>query len=123
MSMEITDFWALMDFIIAQVVNFFTFVDSVVIIDSPRFTIFNFIISLIFLDLLINTINWLRGSTTSGGISRWQFITGKRQGQQSWEADLDRIQNDYVEVGSVGLPRDVHKELANQEQWNNSFRR
>lgn len=76
MSFALTDFWAFFDFCLAQVVELFTLLDQVVVIDSPRFTLFNFMVSVIFVGLLIETINWLRGAHGSGG-SRWDYIMRK----------------------------------------------
>jgi hypothetical protein len=59
--MSITEFWAVIDFILNMVSQFFITMDAVVIVDDPRFSLFNFAVSVIFLSLLIHTINWLRG--------------------------------------------------------------
>jgi cell division protein FtsW (lipid II flippase) len=66
--MILSDFWSLMDFAINTAVQVFTISDSVVIIDSPRFTLLSVMISILFLTLVMSFINWLRGA---GEVTIW----------------------------------------------------
>lgn len=85
--MILSEFWALIDAAINLSMNLFSMLDNVVVIDSPRFSLFNFMISVIFLTLLIGTINWLRG-VPGAGRSRWQIMTGQsRQGYNQGAID------------------------------------
>jgi hypothetical protein len=73
MSMTLSEFNTFTQIIIDLVIQLFSVLDQAVIIDTPRFSLFNFLISVIFLSLMIEVINWLRGAHGSGG-SRWEYI-------------------------------------------------
>lgn len=83
MSFALSDFWAFFDFCLAQTIELFTLLDGVVVVESPRFSLFNFMISIIFLTLLMETINWLRGAHGSGG-TNWQYIMRDRPTLNQW---------------------------------------
>ena len=74
MSMTITEFWAIIDFVIASSVQLFALLDTVVVIDDPRTSLFSIMISVIFLGLIIAVINWLRGAHGSIGTT-WDYVT------------------------------------------------
>lgn len=129
MSLTSTDFWVLFDFALAEIMYVFALADSVVIVEDPRFTIWSAMISILFLGLVIGVINWLRGYHGGSGGTTWDYIMRKTPNDTNWENSLGNTMNDYVEVGSKGLPKDrlgrgtLHEEFKKQEDWNQSFKR
>jgi hypothetical protein len=71
--MNISEFWVLIGSIIDVSMSVFNLLDSAVVIDSPRFSMFDFMVAVIFLGLLMKLITWLRGAHPSGG-STWQYM-------------------------------------------------
>ena len=61
MSYTSEQFLMIFDFALTQVINVFVVSDSIVIVDSPRFSILSFFISILFLSFVISLFNWLRG--------------------------------------------------------------
>jgi hypothetical protein len=128
MSLQLVDFWAIFDFALEEVMQLFVLMDTVVIMESPRFSWFSLMVSILFLGFVVALFNWLRSEHVGSGGSKWDYIM-RRQGEDHWEAELDRLQNDYIEVGSQGLPRDrlgrgkIQKELAEMEKYNQGWNR
>jgi hypothetical protein len=84
-----------MDFIIARISEFFNMLDGAVVIDSPRFSLFTFFVSVVFTGLLIRTMLWLAGKHQSGG-SRWDYITHNitriKEKESVWKKNKEEIE-------------------------------
>jgi hypothetical protein len=96
MSMSLSDFNSFTTQIINLVVQLFSVLDSAVIIDIPRFSLFNFMISVIFLTLMIEVINWLRGAHGSGG-SKWDYIM-RNPPEQKYEVFHESMDEQHLQA-------------------------
>jgi hypothetical protein len=88
--MNSTEFWALINSVIDVSMSVFNLLDSAVVIDSPRFSMFDFMVAVIFLGLLMKLITWLRG----GGV---QVIRNQMGQKASWkEGEYDTFEFDLA---------------------------
>ena len=66
--MDIGDFWTIIDLALSWATQFFTMMQSAVLIDSPEITLFEVAFGFLVLDLLVDVINRLRGGDPLVGI-------------------------------------------------------
>jgi hypothetical protein len=58
--MILSDFWALIDGLLAGATAMFTALDAAILIDSPRVSLLNIMLGFLLLDLIVYYVNKLR---------------------------------------------------------------